>query len=132
MQIGALKEDVRMLEDKVAAAEAEKTQIASKQPTTVAMAMPDNPLKIKVLSGNGKMTSAKNMASRLKTIGYNVERTDLAPSTAFPADIIFHSREYAEQAKALADQLGPSTVLKPLTWKSVFNMIIVTRNEKLD
>jgi hypothetical protein len=130
MQIGVLQEDVKVLEEQVNSLEAEKTQF-EKQPHTIAMAMSSQQLRIKVLSGNGKMKSAKKMASRLKNIGFEVERLDLAPSTGFPADVVFYSRNSVDTAEALAEQLGPGTRIKPLTWKSVFDMIVVTRNERL-
>lgn len=83
-------------------------------------------LKIKVLSGDGNIRSAKQMASRLKKMGYHVKRVDFAPKSTFSKNTLFFAAGTRKQAEALSRRLGGSTVLKPLSWSSIFDIIVVT------
>ncbi len=86
-------------------------------------------LRIKVLSGDGDMGSARTMSKRLKEMGYMVERVDLAPSAGFVNTTVFYQSAFREDAKRLAERIGSGTTRKPLTWASQFNIIVVTGNQ---
>jgi hypothetical protein len=83
-------------------------------------------IRIKVLSGDGKIGSAKQMAKRMTSMGYKVESVGMADHTDYPAITIYSAPKYKKEAKTLAKKLGKETITKPLTWKSVFNIIVVT------
>lgn len=83
-------------------------------------------LRIKVLSGDGKADSAKKMARRITTMGYKVESVGMAQSADYPAITVYFAPKYKAEAKTLAAKLGKETIVKPLSWKSVFNLIVVT------
>jgi hypothetical protein len=83
-------------------------------------------LRIKVLSGDGKADSAKKMARRITSMGYKVEGVGMAQSADYPANTVYFAPKYKAEAKALATKLGKETIAKPLSWKSVFNLIVVT------
>jgi len=83
-------------------------------------------IRMKVLSGEGKIDSAKRMAKRLTAMGYKVETLGMAESTDYPANTVYFTAKYKKEAKALASRLGKETIVKPLTWKSVFSIIVVT------
>jgi len=83
-------------------------------------------LRIKVLSGDGKADSAKKMARRITSMGYKVESMGMAQSADYPANTVYFAPKYKAEAKALATKLGKETISKPLSWKSVFNLIVVT------
>ncbi len=83
-------------------------------------------LRIKVLSGDGKADSAKKMAKRITSMGYKVEGVGMAQSTDYPANTVYFAPKYKAEAKTLAAKLGKETIAKPLSWKSVFNLIVVT------
>ena len=83
-------------------------------------------IRMKVLSGEGKIDSAKRMAKRLTAMGYKVETVGMAESTDYPANTVYFTAKYKKEAKALASRLGRDTIVKPLTWKSVFSIIVVT------
>jgi len=83
-------------------------------------------LRIKVLTGDGKMASAQKMAKRIRALGYRVEGVGKASSSDYPANMVYYARNCHKQGKALAAKLGKDTILKPLTWKSVFHLIVVT------
>ena len=83
-------------------------------------------LKIKVLSGDGNINSAKQMASRLKKMGYHVKRVDFAPKSTFWKNTLYFAKGSRKQAEALSRRLGGSTVIKPLSWSSIFDIIVVT------
>ena len=83
-------------------------------------------IRMKVLSGEGKIDSAKRMAKRLTAMGYKVETLGMAESTDYPANTVYFTEKYKKEAKTLASRLGKNTIVKPLTWKSVFSIIVVT------
>ena len=83
-------------------------------------------IRMKVLSGEGKIDSAKRMAKRLTTMGYKVETVGMAESADYPANTVYFTAKYKKEAKTLASRLGKDTIVKPLTWKSVFSIIVVT------
>jgi hypothetical protein len=84
-------------------------------------------VSIKVLSGDGNMTSAKSLSSKLKKHGFTIERIDLAPTSDFSKDTVFYAKKSVEDAKFVKEQLGKDAVMKPLTWKSKFDLIVVTK-----
>lgn len=83
-------------------------------------------IKIKVLSGTGKLISAVDCAKRLKQRGYRVDRVDLAPRTGVSRDIVFFASGSQDEGRRLSAILGGNTVVKPLSWHSIFDIIIVT------
>jgi len=83
-------------------------------------------LKIKVLSGDGNLASAQEMAKRLGGMGYEIKAIDLAPQSSFLRDTVYFTSRSRLQAKRLLSHLGSDAILKPLTWPSVFDLIIVT------
>jgi hypothetical protein len=83
-------------------------------------------IRIKVLSGDGKIDSARQMAKRITSMGYKVENVGMADNSDYPASTIYFAPKYNKEAKDLAKKLGKETITKPLSWKSVFNIIVVT------
>jgi FtsZ-binding cell division protein ZapB len=83
-------------------------------------------LKIKVLSGDGDLRSAQVMAEKLRKMGYETKAIALAPQSRFSRDTVFSTSKSLQEAKQLVSRLGGNAVLKPLTWPSVFDLIIVT------
>jgi chromosome segregation ATPase len=83
-------------------------------------------IRMKVLSGEGKIDSAKRMAKRLTAMGYKVESVAMAENADYPANTVYFTEKYKKEAKTLATRLGKNTIVKPLTWKSVFSIIVVT------
>jgi uncharacterized coiled-coil protein SlyX len=84
-----------------------------------------NMLKIKVLSGNGNISSAKALSEKLTQLGYKIENIGMAPRSNFNANTIYFAKDYKKEAQQMAAQLGAGAVFKPLTWSSVFHMIVV-------
>jgi hypothetical protein len=85
-----------------------------------------NEIRIKVLNGNGKRNSARAMRGKLEASGYTVERVDNAPSSNFSKNVVFYANGFDKEAKALANTVGGVIVTKPLTWHSIFDLIVVT------
>ena len=83
-------------------------------------------IRIKVLSGDGKIDSAKKMAKRIAALGYKVESVGMSENTDYPANTVYFAPNHKAQAKSLASKLGKDTITKPLFWKSVFTLIVVT------
>ncbi len=113
-QVSALKDKSSAFEEKAAA----QTAVAEKGAGAKA-------LRLKVLSGNGKISSAQAMSKKLKALGYRVEDTGLASRTNYRVHTVYYAAGYKSQAQRLAAQLGSGTVSAPLTWPSVFNVIVV-------
>ena len=83
-------------------------------------------LKIKVLSGTGDLSSAKEMAKELEESGYKIKAVDFAPRSNFINNTIYFAEEYKRQAENLASSLGDeNAAIKPLTWPSKFDLIVV-------
>jgi hypothetical protein len=83
-------------------------------------------IRLKVLSGDGKIDSARQMAKRIASMGYKVETVGMADNSDYPASTVYFAPKYNKEAKALARKLGKETITKPLSWKSVFSIIVVT------
>lgn len=120
-EIEALKEEIERIEDEKEAMEekiaALEERLASGGPAVVA--------KIKVLTGTGRLISAKKMSAKLKGMGYKVERVDYAPRSDFLKNTVYYAPDFSEEAARLAEALGSGAVCKPLTWQSVFDIIVV-------
>jgi outer membrane protein len=82
-------------------------------------------IRIKVLSGTGKIDSADRMAKRLTAMGYKVESMEMADRSHYPANTVYFSQNQKKEAKTLASKLGKGTIAKPISWKSVFDLIVV-------
>ena len=90
-------------------------------------ALDNGNLKIKVLSGDGDLESAQKSADHLKTLGYNVARIDLASRSDFTAAIIYFAKTHKAVAQNLASELNIlEKNIRPLTWRSGFDIIIVS------
>ncbi len=83
-------------------------------------------LRIKVLSGDGEIDSARQMAKRISSMGYKVESVEMADHSDYPANTVYFAPKYKKEAKTLAVKLGRGTIVKQLYWKSAFNLIVVT------
>jgi len=83
-------------------------------------------VKVKVLSGNGNIASAKMMAQRLEKMGYKIARIDFATRSNFAQDTVFFSKRAEDEAKQVAANLGGKTAMRPITWSSTYDIIVVT------
>ncbi len=83
-------------------------------------------LKLKVLSGDGDLNSAKRMAKKLGNMGYKIKLVDRAPRSNFLRNTVYFASGFQDEAKRLVSSLGNNTILKPLTWSSKFDIIVVT------
>jgi outer membrane protein OmpA-like peptidoglycan-associated protein len=83
-------------------------------------------IKIKVLSGDGNLGSAKEMAKKLRNMGYKIEFIDHAPRSSFRQNTVFFTPKFQCEATRLVSSLGSNTIVTPLSWYSVFDLIIVT------
>jgi len=83
-------------------------------------------LKIKVLCGDGNLNSAKEMAKRLMKMGYNIGSIHYAPRFNFSRDTVYFAPKFQDDAKRLVPSLGSNAISKPLTWPSIFDLIVVT------
>ena len=61
-------------------------------------------IRMKVLSGEGKIDSAKRMAKRLTAMGYKVESVAMAENADYPANTVYFTEKYKKEAKTLAIQ----------------------------
>jgi len=85
-------------------------------------------LKIKVLSGDGDLNSAREMSKRLKEQGCEIESIHYASRSDFSQNTVYSKPECENKAKRLVSFLGVDTICKPLTWPSAYDIIIVTVN----
>ena len=102
-------------------------QAAAKEAAAVVKSEPATPtLKIKVLGGKGKLVSARKMAAKVSALGYKVSAVDLASRNDFTAPTVYYAEGFRPQAQKLAKAIGHPAAAKPLTWSTVFHVIIVT------
>lgn len=88
-------------------------------------------LKIKVLSGDGNLNSAKKMAKMLRKMGYKIKFIDSAPRSNFLQNTVYFAPKFQNEAKSLVLNLGNNTIHKPLDWSSIFDLIVVTGEKSL-
>jgi len=88
-------------------------------------------LRIKVLSGDGDLSSSKEMTKKLKNMGYKIKLAGHAPRSNFLRNIVYFAPKFQNEAKHLVFNLGGNTVHKPLSWTSVFDIIVVTGRSPL-
>lgn len=86
-------------------------------------------IRIKVLSGDGRMLSAKNLARKLEGLDYKVTRTDIAPY-GFSKVTVFYALGFKDSAEDLSRKINASGGIKPLTWKSAFDIIVISTDKK--
>ena len=133
----ALNEQINMLKEESQRASDENQVLAKKltdlqpkykthSPESDELKRDIGKLKIKVLSGDGNLHSAKDMAKRLMNMGYKIGAILYAPRSDFSQDTVYFAPEFQEGAKRLLPSLGSNAISKPLTWPSVFDLIIVT------
>lgn len=120
-----LGNEKKSLETKIAWKNVEKEELEKKLSVSKGDGDTGN-LKIKVLAGDGDLVSAQNMANRLNQMGYRIKIIDRAPRATFVQNTVYYTQASKEAAEALAARLGDEAVLKPLTWPSVFDIIVVT------
>jgi FtsZ-binding cell division protein ZapB len=113
----------RLLKRKLSQLQARKEPIAHEQ---TASKVNIRSLKIKVISGDGDLRSAHVMAEKLRKMGYEAKAIDLASQSRFSRDTVFFASKSQREAKQLVSRLEGNAVLKPLSWPSVFDLIIVT------
>ena len=80
---------------------------------------------IKVLAGTTDIQSAKDMAAFLTRNGFPVRAVDYATTGGYKYDTVYYAEGFESHAQQLAETLGGKTIIKPLTWKSVFDVIAV-------
>ena len=80
--------------------------------------------RINVLSGTGDIRSAAVMATRLKGLGYNVMRVEMAGRGDYKVNTVYYASGFQPEAEALAK--ASSGEIKPLSWKSTFDLIVIT------
>ncbi len=83
-------------------------------------------LRIKVLSGDGDLNSAREMSKRLREKGCTIESIHYAPRSDFLHNTVYSKHECKDKARCLVSFLGDSTIYKPLTWPSAYDIIVVT------
>lgn len=83
-------------------------------------------LRVEVMSGDGKISSANEMAASLKTLGYRVESIRMATRSDYPVTLVYYAPKYRDEAEKLATKLGQGASTRPLTWKSTFSIVVIT------
>jgi len=130
-EMDKLREENRSISDKNQVLE---KQIAMPQPQKDEAQVPVSQeserdmreLKVKVMTGDGNINSAKTMAKKLGKLGYNIKIIDFAPRSNFRRNTIYFSAESIDEAKRLGQSLGRNPILKPLNWSSIYDLIVVT------
>jgi len=118
-----ISEENEMLKNKFAGIPA-KTKTSTATPPKVKKGA--RGLKIKVLYGNADPKSAEKMAKRLKDMGHDIPVIDQAPRSNFDITTIYFAPNSKYEAKRLMSDLGDKFLLKPLSWPSKFDLIVVT------
>jgi len=96
------------------------------QPSVTEKGIEPKMVKVKVLSGNGKISSAKALSVKLAALGYKVENIGMALRSNFNVNTVYYAPDYQKEAQRMAVQLGSDSISKPLTWSSAFHIIVVT------
>jgi len=131
-QIGKLREQVEIEQNgksasvrKISELEQEKN-LLKKRVAILELENNIRKLDIKVLCGDGDIRSAKQLAERMRKMGYQIKRIDFAPRKTFKRHTVFFAPNFENEAKRLVIDLGGKTIAKPVTWPSEFDLIVVT------
>lgn len=133
----ALKEEIKLLkEDKIRLNQEDKVIVSNKvninEKDTISssdlskLAKNTQKVNIKVLTGDGNLVSARNMSKKLSDMGYKIDSIGSAPRSDFQTTTIYFEPLFQNEAKELALRLGTNIIIKPLTWPSIFDIIVVT------
>ncbi len=66
------------------------------------------------------------MAKRLVKMGYRVKLIDRGDRSDFAVNTVYHTADHSATAEEIVKKLGGSAITKPLTWQSIFDLIVVT------
>lgn len=124
--VGVIERKIQQANDKDTEDIADLTEKIQIPKTTDQKINARNRIFVKVLVGNKNMASAKEMAGIIEQIGYPVKVIDYAPVQRFSRDTVFYTAGSKEKAEMIAARLGENTIVKPITWYSVFDIIAVT------
>jgi hypothetical protein len=83
-------------------------------------------LRVKVLSGDGDLSSAREMAEKLTHMGYKIRLIHYAPRSNFSRNTVYFAAKFENEAERLVRSLGGNAISKPITWFSIFDLIVVT------
>jgi len=122
-QTGTVPE--KQVQEEVIESKPEKKQTPEAKPAFQEKRIDLKTLKVKILSGNGRLSSARDMSKKLIRMGYKIADIDLGPRKDFTASTIYFAPDYQKEAQQLATRLGGRTVCKPLTWSSIYDIIVV-------
>lgn len=134
-QIGSLDEQIVMLQEenkrltdgnKRLAVKLHRCQLAHGTSLSEPHEKAISKIKMKVLSGDGDLNSAKEMAKRLRGAGYNIKIFHHANRADFTHTTVYYLPTFLKEAKRLVLLLGEDTIVKPLTWSSAYDIIAVT------
>lgn len=103
----------------------ETTKTPDKKPVIQKKLIDLKTFKIKVLSGNGRLVSARYMSKKLIEMGYKIEDIGIAARADFRENTIYFASDYQKEAEQLEARLGGDTVSRPLTWTSIYHIIVV-------
>lgn len=121
-QISTLKEEKKRIEDENQVL----TDKLTKLPLQYELKKDIGKLRVKVLSGDGDLYSAKEMREKLKSRGYQIELIDYASSPNFSQNTVYFKSKFKDEATRLVMSLGGNAISKPISWFSIFDLIVVT------
>jgi hypothetical protein len=130
----ALANEIRRLEEENKTAIDENRVLAEKVSTLQHEyeTLSTRKLRVKVLTGDGNLNSAIDMARKLESMGYTIGLIDHAPRSNFSQNTVFFASKSQHQANCLVTGLGDNTISKPLSWSSVFDLIVVTGKRSME
>ncbi len=124
-QNGSFNEQVNRLEEEKQRI-SDENQVLREKLTRLQLKYERGKSIIKVLSGDGDLNSALEMAKNLRNMGYKIKSIDYAPRSNFLRNTVFFAPKFQKEGKQLVFRLGGNTVSKPLIWYSIFDLIVVT------
>jgi len=135
-KIAKLRDENKLLNEQISTLKEEKQRIVDKNqvftekltrfPFQYELEKDIRKFKIKVLSGDGDLNSAEKFAKKLRNMGYTIKLIDKSPRSNFSQNTVFFAPKFQNEAEQLASRLGGTTIFKPLSWPSIFDLIVVT------
>ncbi len=83
-------------------------------------------VRVKVTSRDNGAGPAQEVAGVLREKGYLVEVVGMASSKGYGGYEVIYSEGFADAARAIAREIGHGARTRPLTWSSVYDVIVVT------
>ena len=86
--------------------------------------------RIKILDGTGNLANTQRLRSKLMTKGSNVTTTAVSDKGKWEQTVLYYGKGSEAHAEKVAAAIPGRVLLRPLTWKTSYDIILVLGKDK--